>query len=91
MVCYTRPVLIEVAYTLCIVNCKWVVALKIMYTVYALPRVVGFRIAYHSTPDLPPVFYSIFLYTRSVYPVTGITVHFGCFHVTVSSVAPAAN
>jgi hypothetical protein len=50
-----------------------------------------YRIACHSTPDLPPLLYSIFLYTRSVYPVTGIALHFGCFHVRVSSVALAAN
>jgi len=41
--------------------------------------------------ELHIIQHRIFLYTRPVYPVTGIVLHFGCFHVTVGSVPLAAN
>jgi hypothetical protein len=36
--------------------------------------------------ELHVIQHRIFLYTRSVCPVTGIVIHFDCFHVTVGSV-----
>jgi len=41
--------------------------------------------------ELHVIQHRIFLYTRSVYPVTGIVLHVGCFRVTLSSVPLAAN
>jgi len=41
--------------------------------------------------ELHVIQHRIFLYTRSVCPVTGIVFNFGSFHVTVGSVPLAVN